>query len=106
MLKKAKEEATALDKTESHKRLSVLRQKSFDELIGLPGVETETHRTEKNNVEITTYRDHYESDVLQIAVQWYFHIWLGYGRIGAEGFTITKDNVIRDMDEKILWQYT
>ena len=94
-----------MGKSEMDKRLAALRRQTFDELAALLAYETEDLRSGKYKIKVTTYRDDLEDDVLQIAVQWYFHIRLGFGQIGADGFTITRENVVHDMDEKALYEF-
>ena len=105
MSKEDKENAEALGESEMKKRLAALRQKSFDELSVLPDYETINLKSGKYEVKVTTYRDNIEDDLLQIAVQWHFHIRLGFGHIGADGFTITSENVVRDTEEKALYEF-
>ena len=105
MSKEDKLRAQALGETELEKRLAALREKPFDELAGLPNYEVDDLDAGKYEVSITTYRDSLEDGRLQIVVQWYFHMRLGFGQIRADGFTISKDNVTEKMDEKVLYDF-
>jgi len=105
MSKKDKFRAHALGESEMEKRLVILREKSFDELKILPDYEVDDLKAGKYEVNVTTYRRNLEDGRLQIVVQWYFHMRLGFGQIRADGFTITKNNVSQDMEEKALYEF-
>ena len=105
MSKEDKVNAEALGKSEMKKRLAALRQKSFNELSVLPNYETDNLKSGNYEVKVTTYRDKLDDDLIQIAVQWYFHVRLGFGHIGADGFTISREDVVRDMEEKALYEF-
>ncbi|MDH3545693.1 MAG: hypothetical protein OEN22_01250 [Gammaproteobacteria bacterium] len=105
MSKEDEKKAVALGKSEMEKRLAALRHQTFDELAALPDHKTDNFKSGKYEVKVTTYRDNLDDDVLQVAVQWYFRIRLGFGQIGADGFTITRENVVRDMEEKALYEF-
>ncbi len=106
MSKDDKFQAKSLGITELQSRLAALRQKTYVELAVLPEVETDNLKSGKYEVKLTTYRDSLEDGGLQIVVQWYFHIRLGIGRIGADGFTMSRGGTTRDLEEKDLYDFT
>lgn len=105
MSKDEKLRARSLGTSEVQKRLAVLRQKAYAELSVLRDCETDNVKCGKYEVKITTYRDSLEDGRRQIVVQWYFHIRMGYGQIGADGFRISKDGATRDMEEQDLYDF-
>ncbi len=106
MSKEDKLRAKALGTAEMEKRLATFRQMTYADLLGLPDNKTDNLNSGKYAVQVTTYRTDLQDDGLQIAVQWYFHIRLGYGWIGADGFMISTDDEIRDLEEKELYEFT
>ena len=106
MSKDDKLRAQSLGASEMRSRLAALRQNTYSELAALPDHETDTLKSGEYEVKLTTYRDDLDDGRLQIVVQSYFHIRLGFGRIGADGFTISNDGTTQDMKEKDLYDFT
>ena len=105
MSKEDKNNAVALGQSVMEKHLAALRHQTYDELAILPDHETDDLKSGNYEVKLTTYRDSLEDGRLQVVVQWYFHIRLGFGQIGADGFTISKDSAARDLEEKELYDF-
>ena len=105
MSKEDTRRAKEFGESELDKRLVALRKKSFDELSAIPDYETEDLKAGQCEVKVTTYRDTLEDGRLQIVVQWYFNIRLGFGHTGANGFTIGKDNATQNVEEKALYEF-
>jgi hypothetical protein len=59
----------------------------------------------KYEVKITPYRDGLDDGRIQIVVQSYFQVRLGMGLILVDGFTISRDNGVHDMEAESLYEF-
>ncbi len=56
--------------------------------------------------QFTVMKDTQPDGSIRIAIQMYRHIFMGCGRMTADGFFISKDKIVRGLPEKDLWEVT
>jgi hypothetical protein len=103
--KEDKSTAKSLGESEIAKRLTALRVRPCAELAALPNYETDRLKSGKYEVYVTTYRDKLSDGDVQIVVQSGFNTRFGFGWRHANGFVVSKDDSISDMQEKDLYEF-
>ena len=105
MSKKDKSLAKSLGESEIEKRLLALRVRPFAELADLPAHKTDRLKSGKYEVYVTTYRDDPSDGVVQVVVQAGFDMRFGFSWRHADGFRISRDDSISDLQEKDLYEF-
>jgi hypothetical protein len=87
-------------------RLSELAKKSFEELSHLESYQCEKVKLDGNTVTISVWKDMLRNREIRIVVQVYQHLYLGIGRMAADGFRIGINQMIKKLSKEELYEFS
>jgi hypothetical protein len=86
--------------------VSTLRQKSFAELSEFPAYQGEKMKQNGKTFTVSIWKDVVNQTELRIVVQAYRHLFLGIGRMEADGFRIDQSGIIHKLSKPELYSFT
>ena len=86
-------------------RLSELQTKPFAELSKLDEHESERIQEKGKKIHISIWTDKIGDNALQVVVQAYRPLFLGFGKMYAQGFRINKSNEVSVLQAEDLYDF-
>ena len=87
-------------------RLATLEKQSFSELSQLAAYQAEKINQGKKAFTVSIWKDFVSDTELRIVVQVYRPLFLGIGRMAANGFRINKNSSIKKLSQEELYEFT
>ena len=87
-------------------RLSSLKEKPFDELSELAPCQSEKVNRDGKVFTLSIWKDQISNEEIRIVVQIYRHLFLGIGRMAADGFRIEKSGARKKLSREELYEFS
>lgn len=87
-------------------RLFELKEKSFKELSQLQPYQVEKVTRRGKTTTLSIWKDDISEAELRIVVQLYRHLFLGIGRMEADGFCINRNGSIRKLSKQEIYEFS
>lgn len=82
-----------------------LQAKSFSELAELNEYESERVKESGKTIHLSVWTDKIGEDELQVVIQAYRPLFLGFGKMYAQGFRINKSEEIKILQSEDLYEF-
>ena len=87
-------------------RLSSLKLKPFSELLDLVPCQSEKVNCNGKTLTLSVWKDQVSDDEIRVVVQIYRHLFMGIGRMAADGFRIDKNGTWKKLPQVELYEFS